>query len=106
MGNKVVKKPYDANDISQMLVHCWDQLRGQPRIFKQRMLTSFTVDDEQRPVCSRLKLQPTVLGRDYLEFRFAVSGPSFTQVPSRQVPTQQVIKKIKLCERPSVLTTR
>ena len=68
-----------------MLVGDWDQLRGQPRIFKQRMPTGFTVNDGLGPFGSRLKRELDIAGSDFSWSGFVVSG-SPSSPPSTKLP--------------------
>ena len=68
-----------------MLVGDWDQLRGQPRIFKQRMPTGFTVNDGLGPFGSRLKRELDIAGSDFSWSGFVVSG-SPSSPPSIKLP--------------------
>lgn len=47
---------------SRWIVCDWDQLRGQPRIFKGRKPAGLCVDNELGPVCSRLGCSPKLQG--------------------------------------------
>lgn len=87
-------------------MHGWDQQGGQLEFSKQRMLTSFTVDSKlgaSLPVGQ-------VAAHSSREGLFGIPdlqsvGPHFAKFPQTGA-LNEVIKKIKLCERPSVLTTR
>lgn len=97
-----------------MLVGDWDQLRGQPRIFKQRMPTGFTVNDELGPVGSRLKRELDIAGTDFSWSKLVVSGspssPPSTKLPQGRRPPNRWSRKsghmAKLSHRPSFRITR